>query len=309
VNIEILVHQFCDYSTHFKGYTKATIRRYRKSISYYCRAAQVSTIDQVTDENVRAIFINGRVQRNWKASTFITYQKSLFVFFRWCKEHGYLKTNPAADIEVPKLEHRLPSFFTKQDALKLLEVVYNYPYDYPFLRYRNHAIFSTYIFAGLRKTELLNLKYTDVDLQNMSLFVRQGKGMKDRIIPICYTLAHSLSRYIEERKRLKKACPEFFASLNRNMGFSNSGLLHLVKKIRTVSGLNFTIHKLRHTFATLMAEGGCKVEVLAELMGHNNIQTTLIYTHTSAAHLRNQIAMHPLDVMQTNKTEIQNKYH
>ena len=70
---------------------------------------------------------------------------------------------------------------TKQDALKLLEVVYNYPYDYKYLRYRNHAIFSTFIFAGLRKKELLNLRFTDVDMENLTIFVNQGKGSKDRI--------------------------------------------------------------------------------------------------------------------------------
>ena len=176
------------------------------------------------------------------------------------------------DIELPKLEKRLPAKLTKQDALRLLEIVYNYPYDYPFLRYRNHAIFSTFVFAGLRKQELLNLKLTDVDLENLTIFVNQGKGGKDRIVPMSYTLAQTLKRYIEERKRLKKTCPEFFASLNRNSGFTNSGLKRLAEKMVETSKIKFTIHKLRHTFATLMLEGGCDIYSLSKMLGHSDLK-------------------------------------
>lgn len=179
--------------------------------------------------------------------------------------------------------------------MKLLEIVYNYPYDYKYLRYRNHAIFATFIFAGLRKTELLNLKYADVDIANLTIFINQGKGAKDRIIPMSYTLAESLKRYLEERKRLSKTCDQFFASLNRNSGFTDIGLKRLVIKMRTASGLTFTIHKLRHTFATLMLEGGCDIYSLSRMMGHSDIKTTTIYLSASAEHLRSQVGKHPLN--------------
>jgi site-specific recombinase XerD len=174
-------------------------------------------------------------------------------------------------------------------------VVYNYPYDYKFLRYRNHAIFSTFLFAGLRKKELLKLKYADVDIENLSIFVNQGKGSKDRVVPMSYTLAQSLKRYLEERKKLNKTCPEFFVSLNRNMGFTNTGLRNLVRKIKATSKINFTVHKLRHTFATLMLEGGCDIFSLSRMMGHSDIKTTTIYLAASAEHLRSQMTKHPLN--------------
>lgn len=205
-----------------------------------------------------------------------------------------MEKNPVEDIEVPKLEKKLPPKLTKQDTLKLLEIVYNYPYEYKFLRYRNHAIFATFVFAGLRKKELLNLKITDVDLDNLSIFINQGKGNKDRIVPINYTLAQSLKRYLEERKRLNKTCPDFFVSLNRNLGFTESGLKRLVEKVAEVSGIQFTIHKLRHTFATLMLEGGCDIYSLSRMMGHSDIKTTTIYLYASAEHLRGEMTKHPL---------------
>jgi site-specific recombinase XerD len=203
--------------------------------------------------------------------------------------------NFITDIELPKVEKRLPTKLIKQDAQKLLEVAFNYPYDYPYLRYRNHAIFSLFMFAGLRKSELLKLKLSDVDIENLTIFVNQGKGNKDRVVPMSFTLAQTLKRYLEERKRLKKTCSEFFASLNRNLGFTNTGLRNLIAQMRAASGIKFSAHKLRHTFATLMLEGGCDIYSLSKMMGHSDIKTTTIYLSASADHLRSQMTKHPLN--------------
>jgi len=295
MDIEILASQFYGYSSYVKGFTKSTIARYRVAINLYRRIAQINCIEEVTEINVKAFLLNGRTERKWKVNSFISFYISLRVFFRWCVKEGYLKQNPTDDIELPKMEKRLPPKLTKQDTLKLLEIVYNYPYDYKFLRYRNHAIFSMFVFAGLRKNELLKIKYQDVDIENLSIFVSQGKGSKDRVVPMSYTLAQSLKRYLLERKRLNKTCPEFFASMNRNHGYTESGMKRLVIQMREASGLKFTVHKLRHTFATLMLEGGCDIYSLSRMMGHSDIKTTTIYLAASAEHLRSQMVKHPLN--------------
>lgn len=297
MDIQILAQKFYDYSSYIKGFSPATIKRYKHSIDYYCRFAQIERIDEVTQENVRALFYHGRTERKWKAGTFLLYHASLMVFFRWCKGEGYMTLNPVEGVEMPKLEKHLPTKLTKQDALRLLEVVYNYPYDYRFLRYRNHAMFATFLFAGLRKKELLKLKLADIDIENLSIFVYQGKGSKDRVIPMSYTLAETLKRYLDERKRLKKTCPELFCSLTRNRGLSDDGLKRLVIQMRKAFGLRFTVHKLRHTFATLMLEGGCDIYSLSRMMGHSDIKTTTIYLSASAEHLRSQVGKHPLNDM------------
>lgn len=200
------------------------------------------------------------------------------------------------NIELPQLAKRLPKRISKLDALKLLEVSRNYPYTYKFLRYRNHALFATFIYAGLRKNELLNLKLNDVDLENLTIMVRQGKGNKDRIIPISFTLAHLLKSYVKDRKRLNKTCPEFFTSLNHNQGFTQDGLKHLLIKMRAATKIYFTWHMLRHTYATLMIEGGCDVFSLSKMLGHSDIKTTTIYLSASAEHLRAQSFLHPLEI-------------
>lgn len=239
--------------------------------------------------------MHGRTQRGWKPNTFIVFHKSLAVFFRWCIDNKYIHHNPISEIEIPKLEKRLPTKLSKREALLLLEVVFNYPYDHTFLRYRNHAMFSMYVFAGLRKMELLNLRLSDVDIENLTLFVNQGKGGKDRMIPISFTLAQSLKRYLNERKKLKKSCPQFFVSLFKNSGYTDAGMKRLVLQMRKASQIEFTIHKLRHTFATLMLEGGCDIYSLSKMMGHSDIKTTTIYLSASAEHLRSQITKHPLN--------------
>lgn len=295
MDIEILADKFYQHSLYIRGYSEFTIRRYRQIINFYRRFAEIKNIEEVSDQNVRELFINGRTERQWSSNTFVCYHKSLLVFFRWCVENGYMESNPVEDIEMPRIEKRLPPKLTKQDAYRLLEISCNYPYDYKFLRYRNHAIFSTFLFAGLRKRELLNLKCVDVDIENLSIFVNQGKGSKDRVIPMSHTLAQTLKKYVEERKRLNKTCPEFFTSLNRNMGFTDSGLKWLVIKMKAESGIQFNIHKLRHTFATLMIEGGCDIYSLSRMMGHSDIKTTTIYLAASAEHLRSQMMKHPMN--------------
>ena len=297
MDIKILNHNFCDYSKYMRGYSEPTIRRYKQVLNFYSNNYKVADIKDINIENLRRLFYDGRTKHSWSANTFINYHKTLSVFFQWCVKEGYLKEDLTKDIEVPKLEKRLPPKLTKQQALRLLEVVCNYPYFYKFLRYRNHAIFATFIYTGLRKKELLNLKLVDVDLENFSIFVRQGKGSKDRIVPMSFRLADILKEYLKERKRLSKTCPEFFTSLNRDCGFRDTGLKRLVEKIKKISCIDFTIHKLRHTFATLMLEGGCDIFSLSRMMGHSDIKTTTIYLAASAEHLRGEMMKHPLNAL------------
>jgi len=295
MDIQILTRKFCDHSTFIRGYSKDTIKRYKQVIKSFSEDSQISEIEEVTDDKVRDYFYKGRTIKKWSANSFITYHKSLVVFFRWCVQEKLMAVNPAEDLELPKLEKRLPPKLSKQEVMRILEVVYNYPYRHQFLRYRNYAIFSTFILAGLRKSELLRLKLTDVDLENLSIYVKQGKGNKDRIVPICYKLADALKKYLIERNRLKKTCPEFFVSLNHNMGFTDNGLKHLMVEVVNAYGKHFSVHKLRHTFATLMIEGGCDIYSLSKMMGHSDIKTTTIYLAATAEHLRSQISKHPLN--------------
>jgi site-specific recombinase XerD len=294
MDIELAAQKFYAYSSYIKGYSKATIRRYRYVIDFYRKQSGIRRVEDISDTNVRSLFLYGRVERKWSANTFLVFHKSLSIFCKWCMKEGLLNANPVTHLEKPKLDQQLPKNLTKQEALRLLEIVYNLPYSHPFLRYRNHALFSIFIFAGLRKNECLNLKFTDVDIENLTIFVRRGKGGRDRIVPMTFALAESLKRYSEERKRLNKTCPEFFTSFRLNCGYTENGLKHLTEKIYKYSRIKFTIHSLRHTFATLMLEGGCDIYSLSKMMGHSDIKTTTIYLSASVDYLKKEVMKHPL---------------
>jgi len=295
MDVRLLEQQFHAYTLHVKGFARDTVRRNRNALQLFFKHSGVTDLGEVCPEMVRTWIFDGRTGRNWGTATCRTYWKSVKVFFDWCVRAGHLASNPAKGIELPKVTYKIPKKLSKQDALRLLEIIANYPYAYQFLRVRNHAAFSTFVFAGLRKQELLKLKFADVDLDNLCIFVRNGKGGKDRLVPMTHTLSEILRRYLEERKKLGRTCPEFFTSRRYNMGMSDSALREIVEDIRKASGIVFTVHTLRHTFATLMLEGGCDIYSLSKMLGHTDIKTTTIYLAASVEHLRSQMDKHPLN--------------
>ena len=97
MDIKILASKFYDYSSYTKGFTEPTIIRYKGAINHYCRIANVTKIEQVTEQNVRDFLLYGRTDRHWKAISFITQCMSLRVFFAWCVKNGYMEKNPTTD--------------------------------------------------------------------------------------------------------------------------------------------------------------------------------------------------------------------
>jgi len=296
MELNVLMKRFCDEARQFHGFTEKTIRRYRTVVELFGRQMGVLPVEDVNASIVREWFFRGRADRNWGVATFRTYYKSLKVFFRWCRKHGWIDGDPLVDLAVPKAERCVPSRLTLQEAMRLLEITQNYPWTDSFVRHRNHGIIATFLFAGLRKREALNLRLADVDLANLTLFVWRGKGRKDRIVPMSETLGEILTSYGAARLKAHKTCPEFFTKHQANVGFTDDGLRHVVLTLRESSGLSFTVHQLRHTFATLMLEGGCDIYSLSRMMGHEDIKTTTIYLAASAEHLRAQMTKHPLGV-------------
>lgn len=296
MKIQEIHEAFCQYQETIKNYRPTTIQGYKETLKTFLRACpEVERIDEVSFLIAQKFFFWGRSARNWKPSTFISHHKRMNVFFKWSHERKFITENPFELIEKPRLEKSLPKRLSKQEALGIIEASTCLPYPTPFLRYRNHAIFATFLYCGLRKSELLTLKVTDVDLTNMVISIRHGKGNKDRVVPIPFQLIAVLEKYLHERKQLNRTSLYFFVSVNRDGRLTDSGLKRLVLRIREASGTYFYIHMLRHTFATLMIEGGCDIYSLSKMMGHNDIKTTTIYLSASVEHLRGQMTKHPLN--------------
>jgi len=237
---------------------------------------------------------NKRGNGSWGPETFLNQYKGIKLFLKWCVNKGYLEENPIVSIEKPKLPKRLPKRLTQQDSLMVLEYAFNMKTAYRFERYRNRAIFAVMLYAGLRANEVLSLKMGDVDMVNGIISVMRGKGGKDRIIPISPKLSGYFVEYLEDRSRLKKDSASFFVSLRGDDPLKYRALTRIVKRIKEKSGVDFTPHRLRHTFATLMLEGGCDLFSLQKMLGHSDIKTTTIYLSASVGMLQKQILKHPL---------------
>lgn len=300
MNILQLHEQFCQYCSAIKNYRPSTIRWYRQTMKRFLKDTNIKEIEEAKNDVITTFFYNGRIKNNWSSSTFINHRKALIVFFKWCVKNKFISQNPFDGLEKPKLEKRLPKNLTVEETFKLLEITRNYPYKYKFLRTRNYAIMAMFVYCGIRANELLHLKYSDIDLENKVISIQQGKGAKDRLVPIPSNLIPILQNYLKDRLRLQRNCPEFFTSLYKNIGLTQSGLKRLVEQLKKTSKIHFYPHMLRHTFATLMLEGGCDIFSLSKMMGHSDIKTTTIYLSTSIQHLKKEAEKHPLQAFYRN---------
>lgn len=296
-NIVHLHQQFCEHAFTFKGNSKKTIITYENTFNKFFYTTEILDIRSVTRQSIESYIIEGKRLNNWAAKTIRNHLLYLSLFFDWAIQNNIIQENPVKDISRPKLPKKLPRSLSKQQAFDLLDWTRNYPYYYQFERYRSTAILATFIFTGIRLRELYNLQMVDLDIKDRKiLIVRSGKGNKDRIIPLNNRLIDFLHPYLRAREKLGRTTPYFFTALRQNKKMGDSTVKCLVEKIRKHCGIYFTPHMLRHTFATLMLEGGCDIYSLSKMLGHADIQTTTIYLSASSTHLQKQMLKHPLYV-------------
>lgn len=296
MNIQELHEQFCEYQIAFKGYSNLTIQGYKASLKIFriCYP-NIDSIEQITEQEVQKFFYWGRTERKWSPTTFITYHKRLKVFFDYSISNGFVLKNLFDHIDKPRLPHRLPKAISKQQAQKVLDVALYKSAQTPFTLLRNHATYGLFLFAGLRKCEVLALSVDDVDLKNNRLSIRQSKGNKDRVVPISSTLHKILNRYIISRNNNNYFCKSFLVSSNTDKALTEHGLKHTQDNMLELVDFHFYFHQLRHTFATLMLEGGCNIYTLSKMLGHNDIKTTTIYLSASNELMLSEVYKHPLN--------------
>lgn len=292
--ISQLHQQFCDYSLAFKGNTPKTINWLKETFKYFLNDTGISQIHTIDRVLIESYFLNGKMEKGWSNKTIKTRLSALSLFLEWCVQMSFINRNPAKEIPSPKLAKKIPEHLSKEKALILLDWTKNYRYAYKFERFRAIAMIATFIYTGIRLQELMSLKATDVQFENKLLFVRSGKGDKDRLIPLNDELTGHLKNYLKDRDRLKKNCPYFFTSMIHDQRISYIVIRRLVEKLRTACKIHFTPHLLRHTFAVSMLEGGCDIYALSKMMGHSDIKTTTLYLSATVGHLHSQIGKHVL---------------
>jgi integrase/recombinase XerD len=208
---------------------------------------------------------------------------------------NHILHNPASELELPRLGHRLPRHvLTASEA----EQVMMQPNVADPLGLRDRAILEVFYSTGIRRMELIRLKLFDLDAERGTLLVRQGKGKKDRFVPIGERAAAWVEKYIREARPQLASDPDdgtlFLA--NRGEALNRDHLTWMVRSyvVRAKIGKTGACHLFRHTMATLMLEGGADIRFIQQMLGHAELSTTEIYTHVSIRMLKQvHTATHP----------------
>ncbi len=214
-------------------------------------------------------------------------------FHKYLLATNMVKTDEALTIERPKLRKALPNVLTVEEVDNLLDINTKTPFDY-----RNKAMLELLYGTGLRISEMLDLKLTDVDFENCVVRCF-GKGSKERIVPIGEYIIDSLTNYLNNGRNLllnKKKVSDYLFLNSRGDRISRFSFFKILKKLLRDKDIKKDIspHSLRHSFATHMLENGADLRSIQELLGHSDIATTRIYTHITNKKVQNDyIEYHP----------------
>ena len=212
-------------------------------------------------------------------------------FYKYMIFQEKITSNPCDGIKHPKLAKKLPNYLTDEEIDKLLDIKLFKPIDY-----RNKAMLEVLFATGTRISELINLELNQIDFNECIIRV-QGKGKKDRIIPMGNKAMDSLSNYINNyRNYLLKTKTSNYVFLNKDGNrISRQGFFKILKKICNDSGIKKEIspHTLRHSFATHLLNNGADLRIIQELLGHENLTTTEIYSHLSNKKIEEDYDNHP----------------
>ncbi len=315
-----VIRQFLIYNEAIKSKSSATIDEYFRDLQTFFRYIKMIKgkvlsdaefdqikIDDVDIELIKTINVNDlysylvycKDERSNNPTTRARKVSTLRQFFKYLSVQTHqIDENPAELLDAPKLKKTLPKHLSLDDSIKLLNSVKNG--DNP-NSIRDYCIITLFLNCGMRLSELCNLNVTDIT-QDGSLRIL-GKGNKERVIYLNEACRSSLHDYLKIRPN--EGIPAdhknaLFISRNKRR-ISNKTVQHIVytnlEKIG-LGGQGLSVHKLRHTAATLMYQhGGVDVRVLQDVLGHENLGTTQIYTHVADAQVKNAIDSNPLSKM------------
>jgi site-specific recombinase XerD len=293
--LQELANTYIQHCSVLRNYSPYTIVNYKGVFRLFFMETTVKYPEDLNLKIFEAWFFNGRLNRKWSPVTFRGYLKPLNTFMKWLVKEEYIPENYLEKLEKPRMEQKIPRTLSKEQAMKLLEYSFNMPYQYRLCKYRNRALIAIMVMAGLRRKEVLSLKLNEVSMEDGTIFINQGKGSKDRMIPMNGKLKILLSEYLQQRQRFGKKCINFFVSIQKDNPLGESGIKKLMDQLKKRTKIDFSAHTLRHAFARLMLEGGCDIYTLSKLMGHAKITTTTIYLSCSNQQMSKSIEMHSLN--------------
>ncbi len=318
------LNDFLDYSSTILNKSANTIKEYNYDIAHFLKFIQyefgiaklkneqtikdisirnieLSTIEKITLENIHSFLAYLKNEYRSKPATLARKTASIRVFFHYlCNKTKKISHNPAQDLESPKLGKRLPKYLTLEQSQELLEIAsLDVKHGNHDNHKRNYAIITLFLNCGLRLSELININIKDIDFSNNKLNVI-GKGNKERTIYLNIACVKAIKEYLVVRPKdsIKITSKDALFLSERRERISNRTVQYIVKEELRLAGIDqnkYSVHKLRHTAATLMYKyGNVDIRALQELLGHESISTTEIYTHVDNDQIREAVEKNPL---------------
>lgn len=310
---------FLDYMVTIQNKSKNTVKEYNYDLSTFLKFIKIHfhltdetdlqkiDYDDVSIDIIRKIKLDdlhsflAYLTTNYhsKAATRSRKVSSLRVFFNYLCVKNIIEINPTQNLETPKLGRRLPKYLTLEQSKKLLEVSEN---EDNRNNERDHAITTLFLNCGMRLSELVGINIKDINFEDCQMNVI-GKGNKERTIYLNKACIKAIRDYLVVRpkegvkKDTKNSNEALFLS-ERRQRIGKRTVQNIIYKELRLAGIDatkYSVHKLRHTAATLMYQyGGVDIRALQELLGHESISTTEIYTHVSNQQVRNAVESNPL---------------
>lgn len=277
----------CRYSA---GLSKDTLRGYQASFDLLIKLFPNIVLADISPglmteffrllEKRERVVGRGIVKIGVKSSTVLTYRYKLGKFFDWLVAREYLKENPFKGMKNPAVRYEDLKYLSKGEIEKIfLAVSHGIEWQNDLVKKRNLAIITLFVYTGLRRGELMQLKMADVNLDKRVLSVRAetSKSRRPRLLPLHYQAAESLNDYLQVRKVRQYATPYLFVSNNRDDRLTFDGLKHIIEAIKSFSGVRFHVHRFRHTTAVNMLNMGADLVVIQQTLGHTDIRMTAKY--------------------------------
>jgi integrase/recombinase XerD len=285
-SFDILVDQYINYLIIEKGLSDNTIESYSRDIVRYVEYLKQKRVKQISDADTPLIltYLISLRDGGLKAKSTARHLVTLRGFYRYLVQEKIIKHDPARLIDLPKSGLKLPDVLSVSEVKLLL----NTPDTQTPLGLRNAAMIELLYAAGLRVSELVNLKLLDINTE--AGFVRViGKGSKERIVPIGNYAKNIIDRYVKTARSLllKGGVSHYLFVARAGKPMTRQGFWKLLKQYALQAGIakKITPHSFRHSFASHLLEGGADLRAVQIMLGHTDISTTQIYTHVAREHL------------------------
>lgn len=268
-----LVEKYIDYLKYERKLSDNTIKSYKDNLNVFKIEMNNKDFKSIKNADIRLFLQKENVKTSKTRAHYITVLNN---FYSFLVRENILKINPLETIKQPKIEKKLPDYLTIEEVDKLLDIPLNNAFDY-----RNKAMLETLYATGIRVSELINIRVSDIDFNEC--FIRiTGKGSKERIVPFNDECNDYLEKYINEYRNLllKKKDSEYVFINSLSGKISRQGFFKILKEICQKQGINKNVspHLLRHSFATHLLNNGADLRIIQELLGHSDLSTTQIYT-------------------------------